>query len=219
MSYCIVAPYRNRGAHLARWVDHYSKILPEVPLFVIEQDDDKHFNRAKLFNCFFLEEGHKYDYAIYHDVDMYLMSRTNPSEAFSYPVNPTHLASYISQFNQGPRRNPDTWKESYPVYFGGVCALSKDQMNECNGWDNDIWGWGYEDDAMRKRLDKSGKSIDRRKCYFMCEDHPREFAISEMKNSKEVLLNTDLTKGLSTCVYTVTGREKFDKYELIKVSL
>lgn len=41
----------------------------------------------------------------------------------------------------------------YPQYFGGVSALTPDQYLKINGFPNEYWGWGGEDDDIATRSD------------------------------------------------------------------
>lgn len=219
--YCLVTPYRNREIHLSKWVSHYRELIPSVPLYVIEQADDKAFNRAKLFNCFYLLEGHKFLYSIYHDVDMRLMPRTDVNEAFAYPENPTHIATFIEQFNWGVAKKPSEWKEAYPLFFGGVVALSKFQMDKSNGWSNLIYSYGIEEDLMRQNLVSCGMQIDRRKAYFNCENHERKIdALLFRKNADYLKKGMDYEiDGLKHCEFTLVSSDQKDGYTHIKVTL
>lgn len=39
----------------------------------------------------------------------------------------------------------------YPQYFGGVSAVTPDQYMKMNGFPNQYWGWGGEDDDIAAR--------------------------------------------------------------------
>lgn len=39
----------------------------------------------------------------------------------------------------------------YGTIFGGVTALKAEHFEQMNGYSNDYWGWGGEDDDMRSR--------------------------------------------------------------------
>ncbi len=41
----------------------------------------------------------------------------------------------------------------YTQYFGGVSSLSKEQYLKINGFPNNYWGWGGEDDDIFNRSD------------------------------------------------------------------
>ena len=73
----IIVPYRDREEHLGRFVPHMDEFLSqrniEHKIFVIEQSDEKPFNRGWLLNVGYkiaVEQG--YDYFCFHDVDMLL---------------------------------------------------------------------------------------------------------------------------------------------------
>lgn len=55
--------------------------------------------------------------------------------------HPTHLSLSVS--NRLP----------YTQYFGGVSSLSKEQYLKINGFPNNYWGWGGEDDDIFNRSD------------------------------------------------------------------
>lgn len=49
----------------------------------------------------------------------------------------------------------------YKQIFGGVSALTKDQMIKVNGFSNEFWGWGGEDDDMFNRINYHKLKITR----------------------------------------------------------
>jgi glycosyl transferase family 7 (putative galactosyltransferase) len=204
----IICPYRDREEHLKAFVPWYRKLVPHLDVVVVEQFDTRPFNRAKLLNIGFLEEGYKYDFAVYHDVDM-LAQDDNGYEYYGYPV---HLASAASQFN---------YACPYNEYFGGICNIPTEVMHAVNGFHNSFWGYAAEDDAMYKRLLCNFVAIHRidNKRYESLH-HTRN--IDENLRQKNIqILNApnDPTDGLSSCVYELISIEKKDGYTLIKAAL
>lgn len=64
----IIIPYRNRPGHLSQFIPHMRAYLPDAQIIVVEQGDDKPFNRGKLVNIGYLET--KPAFLVAHDVDM-----------------------------------------------------------------------------------------------------------------------------------------------------
>jgi hypothetical protein len=159
----ICIPYRNRKEHLERLVPHLSKHLTEQGIdhkfYVGHQVDDKLFNRGAMKNIaaeFAFKEG--CDYIAWHDVDML----THEDGDYSYPTeNPTHIATKLSKYNYGL---------GYDQYFGGVVLFTKEQAEKTNGYSNDYWDWGQEDDDLFWR------------CYF--EGYTTGRVIKKLENQK-----------------------------------
>lgn len=203
MNGCIIVPYRDRAEHLAKFVPHYRDVLP---IIVVEQCDNKPFNRAKLLNVGFLELGKDYDYCIMHDVDM-LARDFYPYT--HYPDAPIHLATACSQFN---------YKMPYSKYFGGVTSVSSIDMQAVNGFPNYLFGWGKEDDVFRERcatiLNELGYFPNN---IYDCFDHPREIDLKLYEHN--LSLSDDLNDGLTSCKYELLSTEQKDGYTLIRVNL
>ena len=45
----------------------------------------------------------------------------------------------------------DYTKEIYDGYFGGVTMFPTELFKKTNGFPNDFWGWGFEDDELLRR--------------------------------------------------------------------
>ena len=112
-------------------------------IYIIEQsDDEKKFNRGKLLNIGFqlaIKDG--CTILITHDVDLLPNAELLPYYA-TYPKCPIHIAN--------------VWKDkySYPEFIGGIFSLTPKLVKETNGFPNNFWGWGGEDDALYDRLAK-----------------------------------------------------------------
>ena len=140
----IVVPFRDRHEHLQIFKREIIKYLKskkiDFELIVIEQDDAKNFNRGMLLNIGFkYAKKLKCDYVVFHDVDMI------PSNVdYSYSDVPVHLASNFLKDEHIKRTLFDT-------YFGGVTMFPIDAFEKINGYSNEYWGWGFEDDDLLYR--------------------------------------------------------------------
>jgi hypothetical protein len=127
------------------------------------------------------------NYYILTDVDL-LPSMNLIKEYLKYPKNPIHLA------NKGTRYNMDGKDASF---LGGVISVSDKDFKKANGYPNNFWGWGGEDNALNRRFRDNHIRVEK----------PKEHVIDlEKLNLKEKLtkLKVDQTKELRK-------REKLDE--------
>lgn len=210
MKLSIIVPYRNREEHLNVFVSEIPKMITNVDfdIVIIEQFDDKPFNRAKLLNIGFNYKKDVSDYFCFHDVDMI------PTMAdYSYCDKPYHMATHVSQFGG----------TAYHDYYGGVNLFNKEDFIKINGYSNDFWGWGGEDDDLLKRVKKNGFDLYRRAGHYTSLRHvpngPNHSNYHEnvRKLHSEYDYNTD---GINTLKYELVSVEKINELtELIKVKL
>jgi hypothetical protein len=75
------------------------------------------------------------------------------------------LPWYIAKDLQHPLHIAWVWDNvsgkgaAYPHYVGGVLSLSQEQMRRCNGFPNNYWGWGGEDDELRRRFEDASPPL------------------------------------------------------------
>ena len=137
----ICIPYRDRRSHLEELVDKLGKLLTKKGInhkfYVGHQVDEKLFNRGAMKNIaaqYAFNDG--CDYIAWHDVDMV----PDENVDYSYPENnPIHIATQLSKYDYGM---------NYDQYFGGVILFTKEQVEKTNGYSNDYWDWGQEDDDL-----------------------------------------------------------------------
>ena len=217
----IVVPYRNRKEHL-------DKFLPAIEscsfldginyeILIVEQEDGKPFNRGKILNV-----GAAYSknstYYCFHDVDMLPISSD-----YSYVSSPTHLASEAEQFG---------FKLPYNGYFGGVTLFDKHSFIRINGYSNDYWGWGAEDDDVMFRCIAKGIRPARKIGRYSSLSHERVITqdlynenlrkFFDFKNAPSLeFINQKIdSDGLNTLLYELIEEQKLsDKATLIKVSI
>lgn len=136
---------QNRQAQLDRFIPHITSFLhkgkAEYRVFIIEQKiDDKKFNRGQLLNIGFdLACKEHFNIFVFHDVD--LLPSLDLIESYTtIPTTPVHIARVWDRYNSNDK------------YFGGIVAFSEESFRTINGFPNDFWGWGGEDDALIRRV-------------------------------------------------------------------
>ena len=118
-------------------------------IYVIEQNQSqKKFNRGLLLNIGANFARQSYETLIFHDVD--LLPGNDLSEWYSLleKREPIHIAA--------------CWKNRYGYnkeYFGGIVSFNRDVYKKVNGFPNNFWGWGGEDDVLHNRCVKGGLCI------------------------------------------------------------
>ena len=154
----IIVPFQDthkeqkRKAHLDQFIPYMKAFLgkgsAEFQVFVIEQNaDDKKFNRGILLNIGFdLANKDGYSIFVFHDVDL-LPSEDLLEYYTQRPSSPMHIARVWNRYNSNDK------------YFGGIVAFSDEDFRLINGFPNDFWGWGGEDDALIKRVHEMKLSI------------------------------------------------------------
>jgi hypothetical protein len=214
----IVVPYRDRKSHLDNFIPYMEKFLSDdeidYNIFIIEQFDDKPFNRAKLLNVGF-KESEGFDYFVFHDVDMLPLDSD-----YEFPDGPTHLSSEVEQFG---------WGLPYDGYFGGVTMFDKESFLKINGYANEYWGWGAEDDDVLMRCYLNGIETFRKQCKYKSLDHDRPIdkslysrnlgKLGVFNNSKDSLALSK-SEGLNNLVYERVEEEALsDRSKIIRVKI
>jgi predicted glycosyltransferase involved in capsule biosynthesis len=199
----IIIPYRDRAAHLAEFIQHMDGKL----VYVIEQTDGKPFNRAKLLNIgadIAFKDGATH--IITHDVDMI------PVKVDYTPTDCAHLATQCSQFQ---------YRMPYSRYFGGVNIYSREVFEKVNGYSNNYWGWGAEDDDMLLRCEKAGVKIERRNCIFESLAHKSNLEpLTHQSNCEYLRSGYDYSKdGLNTLDYSIVLEHDAGTHRIITVDI
>jgi hypothetical protein len=218
----IIVPYRDRDEHLMRFLPamESSNLLEGIDyeILIVEQEEGKPFNRGKLLNVGAIQ-SHTASYYCFHDVDMLPVVSD-----YSYVEVPTHLAAEAEQFG---------FKLPYQGYFGGVTLFDKHSFIKVNGYSNDYWGWGAEDDDIMFRCVSKGVKATRKNGRYKSLSHDRKILqdlysenlkkFFELKNGG---IGTEATHkkiesdGLTTLDYEVLEEKKIStKATLVKVRI
>ncbi|XP_077585243.1 beta-1,4-galactosyltransferase 3-like [Stigmatopora nigra] len=153
----IVVPYRDRRAHLCVFLDHLHLFLQrqqiDYRIYVVEQWGQGTFNRGKLLNAGVreaLRDGN-WSCVITHDVD--LLPEDDRNTYGCDPLHPTHMSAAVDKF---------AYVLPYLQLLGGVVAATPEHFKKFNGYSNQFWGWGGEDDDLWTRVSLSGTKVVRR---------------------------------------------------------
>ena len=221
MEIAVIISFREREEQLRYLIYYLFPLLQKqqhtFSIYLIEQDfpdkikdsgdsEKALFNRAKLFNVGYAEaikENPNFNCFTFQDVDL-ILENENVTYSCHYK-NPRHLSSSINKFNYKLLRNPRM--------FGGVSQMTFQQFNRVNGYSNNFWGWGGEDDQMFMRLNTAKYKLTRpglESRWFMI-GHNHESANRQNPNRKDIIFKTGPKQwkedGLSSLEYKVLKRE------------
>jgi hypothetical protein len=144
----VIIPYRDRAEQLSALLARLRATLAQQAidyrLIVVEQSDKGLFNRGTIKNVGAVLAADWADYFCFHDVD-------NLPETANYgmPSQPMRLVKAYSK----------THRKDNPIrgyFFGAVVSISREQFQLVNGYNNQYWGWGQEDEDFFLRCLLSG---------------------------------------------------------------
>lgn len=196
----IIVPYRNREKHLKELLPVLKEKAKNWNVVVVEQGDDEPFNRGKLLNIGVIEA--KDDYYVFHDVDM--VPENNP---YKVTDNPVSMVQSATQFAGG---------RPYDRYFGGVTGISRNHILQVNGFYNEFWGWGAEDDLLLDRIEEANIPWNIGDGKFKSLDHKPNNNDTNGQIYREQ--KTKLQGGIKQCLYDVLEDKTVDEVRYIKVN-
>lgn len=184
----------------------------DYEIFIIEQADGKPFNRGKLLNVGYKHAIEKEcDYFVFHDVDML------PEDVdYSYSDKPLHLATHLQEHD---------YETTFFDYFGGVTMFTKEDFKTINGFSNEYWGWGFEDDDLLIRCIESNLELDNE---ISRSDSVSEFesfyfngneSYIELNHENSTLFEDDFTISMMVKPEDIQINEnkEYDEYPIISI--
>ncbi len=216
----IVIPYRDREEHLAKLIPMLKQTLDKqvdnYTILVVEQVQGKSFNRGKIRNvgAHYLRE--QCDYYCFNDVDL-LPLRAD----YRCPSHPLRL---IKLFEHTSRKIDALGGTN----FGGVVVMNKSDFIAVNGYSNDFWGWGKEDDDLFARMVLKGlvPHEDNRGLFRELANpagqkpEKKDIRINRTKRSKLLrglkMMDED---GLNNLTYKIVAKRDAGEYQHISVEI
>lgn len=191
----VVVPIRNRDRQLRNLIFNLLPILQEqlnlsnndIEMVVVEQNENKKFNKGKLLNAAFLEHlktctNNNNDNNIYlfHDVDIYpkKINVFDYKRMFTLPNEIHHWYGYND-------------------CLGGFFACSTKTFQTLNGFHNDYYGWGREDEDLEYRANSCNIKINRKNFISRRSNH-HIFDEDDFQNENKK--KTDHVLNAKTCL-------------------
>lgn len=215
----LIIPYRNRYEQLSILVRNIHPMLKrqnlDYRMIVIEQAGDTPFNRAMLFNIGYQEalKFDNYTCFVFHDVDLIPEDDRND---YGCPSSPRHLSVAVDKFD---------YRLPYDTIFGGAGSFTKDDFQLINGFSNQFWGWGGEDDDLFNRITAKGLKLTRPSLrvgrYKMLKAfHRRSSKVDPIRHAKlETSVDRMSSDGLNSLHYIIENLTEHPLYTLVKVDV
>lgn len=191
----VIVPYRDRADHLAQFIPHMNKYLPEAKIVIVEQADEKPFNRAKLINIGYIEFPAEHICA--HDIDL-------------LPVYVNyHEGHGVQQKVKSDIQTKD--------YLGGVTIFDSKTFDLIGGYHNEYFHRA-EDNELMFHLKRLQIPIDNRFDVFEQLPHKRSYHefIPELWQKAQLPRTKNMLK---TCEYELISKEIHHTHVHLKVTL
>ncbi|XP_048367537.1 beta-1,4-galactosyltransferase 3 [Sphaerodactylus townsendi] len=216
----IVIPHRNRESHLRHLLYYLHPFLQRQQLqygiYVVHQAGNSTFNRAKLLNVGVKEalKDEEWNCLFLHDVD--LIPENDHNLYTCDPWSPKHVSVAMNKFG---------YSLPYSQYFGGVSALTPDQYLKINGFPNEYWGWGGEDDDIATRVRLAGMKISRPPVsvgHYKMVKHKGDRGNEENPHRFDLLIRTHRAwtqDGMNSLSYKLLSKELLPLYTNITADI
>ena len=112
---------------------------------IVHQNDTRSFNRGAMKNIGFLHVREKYP---------------NDYDKITLVFNDVDTMPYTNILNYATTRGTVKHFYGYTYALGGIFSINAKDFEETGGFPN-FWAWGYEDNAINKRVLDRGFTIDR----------------------------------------------------------
>lgn len=214
--YVFLIAYRAIGEHAFRRNEiihmmenirtYFGRHHLDYKIVICEQYNDDKFNRGVLMNAAFkliLQQNLASAKFIHFNIDY----EFNLDADF-----PAEIRDFTNGFLE-------LFKPPHPV-LGSACVFDAESYIKCNGFPNDLHGWGGDDWAIYNRIVHLNLPIIENRLLnsgFINEYDPGH--IRDMTNNAhnmELAKRNDIaTNGLSTCVFDIAGNGEFHNGENI----
>jgi hypothetical protein len=247
----IIVPFRDTGGKRGEQLKTFLKVMTlllknyNYHIYIIEQSHDNNkFNRGYLLNIGYdIAKNNSHTHYIFHDVDL-LPSYKLLKYYMKYPSSPLCLANKGLRYDKPTFYaidNTNIFKDRYILkdnpFLGAVFSINGKDFEKINGYPNDFWGWGGEDNELEHRISYhkmrvnvplEGRLIDIEEDDNISLSIEQKMNILRKNNDKEMLKREKLKShaknkhiyGLSNLIYNILKQVvKTDKSTIFTVKL
>ena len=173
-SVVFIVPYRDRSQQQGFFARHMKTVMEDVSkddykIYYIHQTDKRDFNRGAMKNIGFLMVKNKYP-THYKNITLVF----NDVDTMPYSKN---FLKYVT--------TPGIVKHFYGYKFalGGIVSITGSDFEKTLGFPN-FWAWGYEDNTLKKRVDKHKLKVDYNQFYPIMDKN-----ILQLKDGLKKIVN------------------------------
>lgn len=136
-------PLHTRRTQKEFFLRHMPRLLPALDIYVVEQSEEHKFNIGALKNIGFLEmrkRNKSYDIVLFADIDL---------------LPDYHLAKLCCTSTDGCitlAASGTRYVNINGIFAGGFLNVNAARFDQANGYPNNYYGWGGEDNALVIRL-------------------------------------------------------------------
>lgn len=206
----IIIPLRDRELHLKKFLRNMIPILKHqkitYKIYIIEQNEGKKFNKGMINNVGFKiveKENKNFKNILFNDVDNFPLDK----DTINYNIDVKGFHHFFGN----------------PRWLGGFYMTTKSHFKKINGYSNDFWGWGGEDNDLQNRIkamnidiirDQFFKRFEQDKIYDPDHERNRKFDFREKLKDKGNKYKEDKKNvykdGLNTCKYKILKKKKLE---------
>lgn len=140
----IIIPYKEKKhqvvSYLKSTIPIFEECLQEFRIIIVEQCNTKPFNKGLLLNTAVLHLNlQDDDDIIFNSVDI-VPKRSVVIECYKTDIAPKTVLGICSNENS----------------MDGVIKIKKSTFESINGYPTNYWGWGFEGETLRERLNLAG---------------------------------------------------------------
>ena len=205
-------------------------------IYIITQSDDgEKFNIGKLKNIGFeIASKGGYDNYIFSDIDAIPDTQLikyfygNISGFYSLARWGTRYKLNNAKASGGYKVSGGYTNNKGKMFMGTLIGCDKDSFVKINGYPNNLWGWGGEDDILRDRIMRNNVDLQQNEEGYIIDMEMKDNTTIEMRNKLNQLKHKNLkepakrekreldekyweTNGLNSLIYKVLKTTKVNK--------